>query len=570
MAYASGSAIRPFARFFKDLYALAERADLDLPAHFDFSASGKAWVISLATLHRPVQIQTFEHLTGTVDHLLPFQAATTHMSDARPTDQTATAGNVPTVHRPIDPLFEQVAASIRALVDAGSLVPGDRAPSLRANASHLNVSVATVVRAYEELEREGILEARARSGYFLAQPAATSTRFGRTRARRQPRPLPVRTGEHADEIFDSARGPGVVPFGVANPSPEILPSRALNRALRAVCKGSPTALIEYAPLAGEPELRREIAARASRLGTPVEADDVIVTAGATEALALALRVVARPGDTVVVESPAYFGLLRLLETLGLAAIAIETHPEFGLEPNELESVLVREPVAAVVSIATFNNPTGSLVPDEARRQIVDLCARHDVPLIEDDLYADLHYGERRPLPYKSFDPDDCVMTCSSYSKTIAPGFRIGWVASRRHRDALLREKLVSSGSSAPLTQRAMARFLAEGRYDRHVAKLRRNMREQLGCLRAAVHRYFPAGTCTSDPRGGFVLWVRLPGDIDAQALYQRAIVEGISLTPGALFSQGRKYRNHLRLAAGEPWIERHEAAIQRLGELASQ
>jgi len=465
-------------------------------------------------------------------------------------------------------LFEQVAKAVRRLIAARSLVPGDRAPSLRASARHLGVSVATVVRAYDELEREGQLEARARSGYFVAAPSAVvGLRRGRTLPG-VPAARAVRTGEHVDEVIESARQPDVVGFAIANPGNELLPSRALGRALRAVGASSSTTFLDYAPLAGEPALRHEIAARASRLGAPVAAADVLVTAGATEALALALRVVTRTGDTVVVESPCYFGLLRLLESLGLRAIELDTDPVHGLRPDALERVLERAAVSAVVSIATFNNPTGSLVPDSARERIVALCARHGVALIEDDLYADLYAGDRRPSSYRDFDTDDRVLSCSSFSKTVAPGFRIGWVVSARHRVALLEQKLVASGSSPKPPQLALARFLADGQYGRQVGRLRRAYREQLRALRAAVHRHFPAGTRTSDPPGGFVLWVELPGGIDARALYRVAILEGISLAPGSLFTNGRRFRSCLRLAAGEPWTERHEQAIARLGELA--
>ena len=467
------------------------------------------------------------------------------------------------------PLFEQVAGTVRTLIDTCALVPGERAPSLRALGRRLNVSIATVVRAYEQLEREGRLEARPRSGHFVAERPALNASLRARRAPEPPAPRPVHTGEHIDEIIESARQPGVLPFALANPAASLLPSRALNRALRAVGANSPHALLDYAPLAGEPALRQEIAARGSRLGAPVGAADVVVTSGATEALALALRTVTRPGDTVVTESPGYFGLLRLLESLGLSAIGIETDPVHGLEPTALAGVLARERVAALVSIATFNNPTGSLVPDEARREIVALAARHRVALVEDDIYADLHTGERRPLPYRSFDPDARVLTCSSFSKTLAPGFRVGWVISSRHRGTLLRHKLVASGSSPSLTQLTMARFLAEGRYDRHVGRLRRAFREQLDALRSAVHRHFPAGTLTSAPAGGFVLWVRLAEERDTRELYRAAIAEGISLAPGSLFSNERRHRRYLRLAAGEPWSARHESAIARLGELVA-
>ena len=466
------------------------------------------------------------------------------------------------------PLFEQVAETVRTSIDERTLVPGDRAPSLRALARRLNVSVATVVRAYEQLEREGRLTARSRSGYFVAERPLTGAARRPRRPSESSAPRPVRTGEHIDEIIESAREPGVMPFGLANPASALFPSKALTRSLRAVSARSPETLLDYAPLAGEPDLRHEIAARASRLGAPVAAADVVVTSGATEALALALGVVAKPGETIVIESPAYFGLLRLLESLGLSAVGIDTDPVHGLEPAALERVLTRERVAAVVSIGTFGNPTGSLVPDAARQAIVELVARHRVALVEDDIYADLHAGVRRPLPYRAFDTRGVVLTCSSFSKTVAPGFRIGWVLSATRREALLRRKLIASGSSPRLTQLAMARFLAEGRYDRHVARLRRAFREQLDCLRAAVHRHFPLGTESSEPAGGFVLWVRLPGGVDTRELYRLAIAEGISLAPGTLFSTGRAYRDRLRLAAGEPWTPRHENAIARLGELA--
>lgn len=466
------------------------------------------------------------------------------------------------------PLFEQVAETVRTRIGERTLVPGDRAPSLRVLAHRLNVSVATVVRAYEQLEREGRLTARSRSGYFVAERPPIGGRRHLRRASAPTIPRPVRTGEHIDEIIESAREPGVVPFGLANPGSALLPSKALARLLRASGASSPDTLLDYAPLAGEPALRHEIAARASRLGAPVAAADVLVTSGATEALALALGVLARAGETVVIESPAYFGLLRLLENLGLSAIGIATDPVRGLDPAALEQVLARERVAAVVSIGTFNNPTGSLVPEEARREIVEIVARHRVALVEDDVYADLHAGERRPPLYRSVDGHGLVLTCSSFSKTVAPGFRIGWVISAAHHEALLRRKLVASGSSPKLTQLAMARFLAEGRYDRHLVRLRRAFREQLDSLRSAVHRHFPLGTECSEPAGGFVLWVRLPGGVDARELYRLAIVEGISLAPGSLFSTNRAFRNCLRLAAGEPWTPRHESAVARLGELA--
>lgn len=464
-------------------------------------------------------------------------------------------------------LYEEVAQSVASMIHDGTLSAGARAPSLRSLGKQLNVSVATVMQAYEELEKNGLLKARPQSGFYVQAipPSSHSAPRWRstTAAARK-----VQIGAHMNEVLASARVPGVLDLAIANPATELLPVKALNRSLKRVCSARATDALAYAPIEGMQELRNSIARRSMHLEHPVNPDSVLITTGATEALSLCLRAVARAGDVIAVESPAYFGVLQIIESLGMLALEIDTDPVDGLRPEALAVVLQREPVAAVVSVGTFNNPTGSVVPREAREQIVALLAEQGIPLIEDDIYGELYLGQHKPLPYKAFDRTGQVMTCSGFSKTIAPGYRVGWIVADNTMAKLKDLKLISSSSTPTLTQMTIADFLMDGRYDRHLTRLRRACRDQLQATRRAVHAYFPAGTRISEPTGGYVLWIQLPRGMDANQLYREAIAENISITPGALFSSTGKYRNFLRLCAGQPFSETIALGIQRLGELA--
>ncbi len=465
-------------------------------------------------------------------------------------------------------LYDQVADLIIDMIQAGTLPTGSRAPSLRALGRQLNVSVATVMQAYEKLETLGYLQARSKSGFYVE--AMHSSQLPALRWSRQAvSPHKVQLGKHMNEILASARAKGVMPLGIANPAIELLPCKALTRALRRVSAGNSSHTLCYAPIQGEGVLRSTIARRAISRGMQLSVDDVLVTTGATEALSLCLRAVAQPGDVIAVESPAYFSVLQLIESLGMLALEIGTHPRHGLTPDSLERVIARQTISAVVSVATFNNPTGSLVPAEAKRDIVELLAQHQIPLIEDDIYGDLHYAEQRPPTYKSFDLDSTVICCSSFSKTIAPGYRIGWLIAHQQMRELLDLKLISSSATPSLTQLAIADFLNNSRYDRHLNRMRRACHNQTSRMRQAILEYFPEGTRVSEPSGGYVLWVQLPRVIDTHRVYRDAIAVGISITPGALFSSSGKFRNFMRLCAGMPWSDEIQQAIARLGHIIS-
>lgn len=462
--------------------------------------------------------------------------------------------------------YASVAERLGSLIERGTLRAGDRLPSLRRTSRREGVSLTTSLQAYALLESRGYIEARPQSGFFV-RPAAVHAMAEPAAAR--PRRAPVRVGlaELAAQVFEAAQDPALVPLGAACPAPSLLPARKLARLAAVQARRHALDANAYSFPPGRLELRREIAKRAVDWGAALAPDDILITCGATEALALALACVTTPGDLVAVESPAYFGTLLLLDTLGLRAVEILTDPRDGMNLAALGDALSRHRLAAVVASPVCHNPLGATMPERARRELVTLLARHDVPLVEDDVYGDAHYDQERPAPAKAWDRGGRVLLCGSFSKTLAPGYRIGWLAAGRYQARAARLQLARHLAHPTLPQLAVAAFLRSGAYDQFVTRIRRTYREQLARGRDAVARYFPDGTRVTNPRGGFVLWVELPDGRDAQALAARALARGISVSPGALFSASGAHRHCLRLNCGHPWTARFDAAVQTLGRL---
>lgn len=474
-----------------------------------------------------------------------------------------------TAYRSEPLLYDQVARVVRGMIDEGSLQPGHRVPSLRNMSKQLKVSITTVLQAYAHLEDEGLIQSRPQSGYYVT-PRATMDIPAPRRSRSHRAPRKVRVGEATQIICSLANRSDIVPLGVANPSPDLLPLRTLTRLVRDVASRFPRQAVDYCFPPGDPTLRREIAVRSSSLGAAISPDDVVITTGATEALMCSISAIARPGDVIAVESPAYFMLLQIIESLGLLALEIATDPVTGMSIDDLSKAIDQIDVKAVISNANFHNPTGSLMPEDNKRRLVKLLSERNIPLIEDDIYGDLYFTEDRPRTLKSFDTEGNVLLCSSFSKTVAPGYRVGWVLPGKHQFKVTEKKHLASTATASLPQMTMAEFLRTGGYDRNLAALRRSYGEQVRNMRAAIAEYFPEGTRVSEPQGGFVLWVELASDVDCWDLFDKAMEKGISFTPGVLFSSSGKYRNRIRLNAGHPWDARIEDAVKTLGRLAAE
>lgn len=465
------------------------------------------------------------------------------------------------------PLYEDLARRFARAIETGALRAGDRLPSVRALRAQERVSTSTVMQALARLEFAGLAESRPRSGYFVRErrllPAPGPTRPAAT-------PRAVTVASLLTRVRATNRDERLVPFGAAAPSLSLLPVAALARALAAVSRPGVGGAVAYEATAGFDGLRRDIARRALAWGFAADPEDVVITAGASEAVYLALRAVAKPGDIVAIESPAFYGTLQALEALGLRALEVACHAETGIDLEALESILGRQRVAAVLAVPNFSNPTGSLMPEAAKRRLVRMLAERNVPLIEDDIYGDLSFGGGRPPSAKAFDREGLVLTCSSFSKTLAPGWRVGFILPGRYRERVLLLKFALNVATSAAPQRAVARFLETGSYDRHLRRLRSALQVSAQQMSAAVTASFPSGTRVSRPSGGLVLWVELPRAVDALALYQRALDAGVSVAPGQLFGPRGGYEHFIRLSYGHPWNDRFHQGVETVGRIAAR
>lgn len=361
-----------------------------------------------------------------------------------------------------------------------------------------------------------------------------------------------------------------MPFGSAFPDPSLLLQPRLSRALAGVArKISPQSSVTNLP-PGNESLRRNIAQRYAASGMNVSPEEIVITAGAMESLSLSLQAVTQPGDWVVIESPAFYGALQAIERLRLKAIAITTHPQNGMDLDALEQVISQYPIKACWLMTHFQNPLGSTMSWPQKKRLVALLQQNNISLIEDDVYGELYFGAERPLPAKALDQHRQILHCSSFSKCLAPGFRVGWVAAGEHAQRVQHLQLMSTVSASVPTQLAIADYLSQGGYDTHLRRLRRMMEQRLNALRQAVVEHFPKNVKISHPSGGYFLWLELEPPFNASELYRRALAQGVSIAPGRMFTTGNQFDHCFRLNASFAWSEQSEKAIRILAMLITQ
>lgn len=468
------------------------------------------------------------------------------------------------------PIYTRLADELCLLIGNGQLRPGERLPSVRRLSRQKRVSATTAIAALRSLESRGLVEARPQSGYFVRARARASAEPAMTRPPAAPKTVGV--DNLMVRMLDAAFDPAIAPLGGAAPDPAWFPVQRLQRVIASTARRHPELLATCCPYyAGLESLRHQVARHYAAMGCAVAQDEVVIGNGCTEAINLALDAVARPGDTVAIESPAYYGFLQIIQKRGLQALEVATHPREGLSVDALEAALASRAgrgVKAVLASPNFSNPMGASMPDGEKRRLVELCRRQGITLIEDDVYSDLYHAGSRPLPAKAWDRDGSVILCSSFTKTLAPGARVGWIFGGRHAEEIRLRKFALSGATPAILQEALAEMLRSGGYERHILKLRRAYAAQVACMAAAVAEHFPEGTKITQPGGGFVIWVELPGKTDTLALFDKALSAGVNFAPGPLFSASGRYRSCLRLNCGRMWTPQIEMALRRLGELA--
>jgi len=463
--------------------------------------------------------------------------------------------------------YEETARFITELVDSGTLIPGARVPSLREITRQRRVSLSTALQAYRTLEDRGVLQARPQSGFYVAKGAPIL--LGTPAISKPPaKPATVSVSGVIPRLLEYAADPSLLPLGCAIPDAALLAAGRLDRFLARAARVKGVDYNTYTAPKGDPRLRREIARRALRWGQALSPEDIVVTCGCTEALVLALKVVSRPGDTIAIESPTYFGFLQVLESLDLRALELPTDATSGVDLAALGRALDTTPVKACLFASSFNNPLGCTMSDERKKAVLELLAKQGIPLIEDDIYGDIYFGEERPRPFMALDPHGNTIYCSSFSKTIAPGYRVGWIVPGRHMTRVLDNKFALTLCGPPLPQAALAEFLSSGGYDSHLRRVRRTFRENIDRMIRAIDRAFPTGTRVSRPDGGFVLWLQLPKPLASRALFEAALKKGICFVPGDVFSTSNRYANCLRVSCGSTWHPRIEKGLETLGALA--
>ena len=468
-------------------------------------------------------------------------------------------------------LYRRIADHYLAALQDGTLAVGARFPSVRRLMRDHEVSLSTALQVCRHLEDLGWLQARPRSGYFVQRPRRASLAPARE--------MPAEPSE-ADYVGIHARLSAILARGEARGSrlnlalavcpPELYPTAVLSRTAQQLLRRHPELLTSTSRRHGHPALKAALARRALDRGIHARADEIVVTHGCIEALNLALRAVTQPGDTVAVESPTFYGMLQNLEALGLRALEIPTSPQTGISLEALDlAIHTYDDIKAVVVVPHLQNPIGSVMPDAHKQRLVHLCESHGIALVEDDTYSDLVESDTPLRAMKSWDRTGNVIYCASLHKVLAPGLRLGWITAGRWHAQVEMLKYAQTRNNEALAQIAAGEFIAGGRYDRHLRRLRERLHMQRDQTADAIARYFPAGTRLNLPRGGLQLWVELPGQRSSVDVFEAALREHVLVAPGAQFSNSGRFDNYLRLNCGWPYSKAVDAGLRRLGEIVA-
>ena len=466
-------------------------------------------------------------------------------------------------------LYVSFAARIRAMIDEGVLRPGDRIFSVRQASQKYELSISTVLRAYLLLEQEGVISSHPQSGYYVTPRKRLQQRHA----------SPLAKDINLSEIdasklvlttLKSIREFGTVPLGSPFPDPQLFPLKKIHQYEKALTddEGEWGVLSDLPP--GNESLRQQIARRYLAHGMDASPDDIVITHGATEAITLCLQAVAKAGDTIALESPGYYALAHTVERLGMKVAEIRTDPASGIDLDALRAVTDNVRIAAVLITTNCQNPLGFVMPAAKKQALVAFLAERHIPLIEDDVYSELYFSDAAPLPAKAFDRAGMVLHCSSFSKSLAPGYRVGWTSAGRYRQEVERLMFLNSLSLTSAPQIAIAKFMQRDSFEQHLKQLRHTLRSNYVLMRNVIEQSFPVGTQLSEPKGGYVIWVKLPPAIDALELYRAAIGNGITVAPGTIFSRKKDLTHYIRLNFSHLWTLAIEQAVRDVGALACE
>jgi DNA-binding transcriptional MocR family regulator len=463
--------------------------------------------------------------------------------------------------------YIQIAEAVEQLINDEVIRIGEKLPSIRQISKQYGVNAGTIFQAYYNLEAKGLIEAKPQSGYYV--------KFNRKRYPalpdvQQTTSALIGVTEMVTSVFENIGSKDILNFSINAPSISLLPIVKLNKSILHALRSTDNGCVTYEPIQGNIDLRKQIIKHSLSWNARIKIEEVVVTNGCMEALSICLQAVTKPGDTIVIESPTFFGFYQLIQNLRLNAIEVSTDPITGINIHQLAVVLKKKKIAACLLVPNFNNPLGSCIPDHCKKQLVKLITEYHIPLIEDDIYGELYFGKHRPHNCKTYDKEGLVLSCGSFSKSLAAGYRIGWCLPGKFLEKVKELKSTFSICSTTLTQVALAHFLIVGRYDFHLKKLRRALHIQSLRYIQGILEHFPEDVKLSRPNGGFVLWIELNKSVNAFKLRQEALKYNISIAPGPIFSAKGEYTNYIRLSYGNPYDTNVEYGLTVLGSLAKK
>ena len=463
--------------------------------------------------------------------------------------------------------YVALADEIQENIMTGQFRPGEKLPSLRKLHNQLGLSVSTIHQAYIELEKRGRVEAREKSGFYvraLLKNPLPSPRKDQEKAA----PSRVKINALAETILSDLQSENMLQLGAAVASREFMPVKQLSRIMKSMSVDElGTSIATYDPCIGNTDLRHALAKQMLGNACKVFPNDIITTNGCLEAVSLCLRAVADPGDTILVESPVFHCFLQLIEDLNMYVLELPGCPDQGMDPDAFEAIVSSNDIKACLLNTNFQNPLGSVLSPEGKKAVLKIANSRGLPIIEDDIYGDLYYGDKRPATFKSMDTSGSVLYCSSFSKTLAPGLRAGWTIPGKYREKVIRLKLNTQLSCPGISHRVAARFMETGAYDRHLRRLRNQVKNQASALAIAISNHFPKDTRLTFPRGGMMIWIELNKAIDTMTIYQRARTHNVSIMPGRICSSSDRYNHCLRLNCGIKWGPELEKGVALLGRL---
>jgi 2-aminoadipate transaminase len=470
------------------------------------------------------------------------------------------------------PLYRQICQRLREAILSGELAEGVRLPTERALAHELGVNRTTVMNAYNELASEGLVEGHVGRGTLVRRNhfAYDGENFDQEASWLLGLPVGEREMLGPDahllsELAAMGERKDIISFAAGTPAPDLLPAEMLSAIFADGLLNARQSALGYSPVEGLLSLRRGIAARMRKRGVAIDAQHILILSGSTQGIGLTARLLLNPGDEVVVEVPTYLGAIQTFRALGVRVIGVPTDSD-GMRVDLLETILVRHRPRLIYIQPTFQNPTGVVMSPERRRRLLLLAKRYQTPILEDDPYGEMYFEGKEPQPLIAMDSHKQVLYLSTYSKTLAPGLRVAWLAAPEPMiERLSLHKQIFDLNTNAIGQWAVSEILQRGLMDSHLTKLRQRYQRKRDLILQAIGTHWPEDVRVSRPQGGFHLWCRLPGDMRARSLLREAAQEQVAFAIGEPFHVDGGGQQRFRLSFAYPEEERIEEGVRRIG-----